>query len=187
LEAKKEEEKKKIEFSSNVLDGKIFFIKPVTYIEGQCNNELHALDPNKDDFVFKSEYNQICGRIFKEFGGHILVVGFKEHKDQIRLVLLSRSDLKPIAFSDTDVYQKTILDVQQNFLYAVEVENGKHYLAKYDRTLKRILRTDQEIFPDANITFFGKKVYISGKNEGGKVEFKIFNKEDLKFLKKVQT
>lgn len=187
LEAKKEEEKKKIEFSSNVLDGKIFFIKPVTYIEGQCNNELHALDPNKDDFVFKSEYNQICGRIFKEFGGHILVVGFKEHKDQIRLVLLSRSDLKPIAFSDTDVYQKTILDVQQNFLYAVEVENGKHYLAKYDKTLKRILRTDQEIFPDANITFFGKKVYISGKNEGGKVEFKIFNKEDLKFLKKVQT
>ena len=187
LEAKKEEERKKIEFSPNVLDGKIFFIKPVTYIEGQCNNELHALDPNKDDFVYKSEYNQICGRVFKEFGGHILVIGFKEHKDQIRLVLLSRVDLKPIAFSDTDVHQKTILEVQQDFLFAVEVENGKHYLAKYNRSLKRLVRTEQEIFPDANITFFGKKIYVSGKNEGGKVEFKIFNREDLKFIKKIQT
>ena len=186
LEKKKEEEKKKVDFSPNVLDGKIFFIKPVTYIEGQCNNELHALDPAKDDFVYKSEYNQICGKVFKEFGGNILVIGFKEHKEQIRLVLLSRIDLKPIGVSDVDVYQKTVLEINDNFLYAVEVENGKHYLAKFDKNLKRLNRTDQEIIPDGTITFYGKKIYISGKNESGKVEFKIFNRDDLKFIKKAQ-
>ncbi len=186
LEKKKEEEKKKVDFSPNVLDGKIFFIKPVTYIEGQCNNELHALDPVKDDFVYKSEYNQICGKVFKEFGGNILVIGFKEHKEQIRLVLLSRVDLKPIGVSDVDVYQKTVLEINDNFLYAVEVENGKHYLAKFDKNLKRLNRTDQEIIPDGTITFYGKKIYISGKNESGKVEFKIFNRDDLKFIKKAQ-
>jgi len=114
------------------------------------------------------------------------VIGFKEHKEQIRLVLLSRIDLKPIGVSDVDVYQKTVLEINDNFLYAVEVENGKHYLAKFDKNLKRLNRTDQEIIPDGTITFYGKKIYISGKNESGKVEFKIFNRDDLKFIKKAQ-
>jgi myosin heavy subunit len=188
LEAKKEEDRKKAENSQNVVDGKILLIKPVTYIEGQCNNELHVLDPNKDDFVTKSDYNKICGKVFKDFGGNILVIGFKDNKDQIQLVLLSKKDLKPAGNSgDVYVYNKTPLEIMDDHLYAIEFDDGKYYLSRFDKNLKRVLRSSEEITSDATITFYGKKVYLSGKNENGVMEFKIFNKEDLKLIKKAKT
>jgi hypothetical protein len=46
-----------------------------------------------------------------------------------------------------------------------------------------------EIFgtPDSTITVFGKKIYINARVEGGFVEIRVFNKDDLKFIKKTQT
>jgi hypothetical protein len=186
LNSKAEDDKKKVEFSSNVIDGKIPFIKVDLNLEGQCASEMHLLDPTKDDFVFKGEFSQICGRTFKEFGGNLLVIGLKDSKDQIRLILLGKKDLKPSGYSEVNVYQRSFMEISENNLYAIESDNGKYYLSRFDMNLKRILRTDVDVSADSVITIYGSKIYTNGRNEAGKVEIKVFNKADLKFLKKTQ-
>jgi hypothetical protein len=183
--AAKVEEKSKNEFSANVVDGKIPIIK--IFPDGTCANELHLLDPNKDDFVYKGNYTQICGKTFKDFGSGILVIGLKDTKENVRLVLLDKNELKPSTFSDVTIHPKSPLEVLDNFIYAIEFENGKYFLSRFDSTLKRMTKSDQEILPDSTITIFGKKVYVNARVEGGLVEIRIFNKDDLKFLKKTQT
>ncbi len=183
--AAKVEEKSKAEFSANVVDGKIPIIK--IFPDGTCGNELHLLDPNKDDFVFKGNYTQICGKTFKDFGTGILVIGLKDNKENVRLVLLDKNELKPSTFSETNIHPKSPLEVFDNFIYAIEFEAGKYYLSRFDATLKRMTKSDQEVLPDSTITIYGKKVYINARVEGGLVEIRIFNKDDLKFIKKTQT
>jgi len=183
--AAKTEEKSKNEFSANVVDGKIPIVK--IFPDGTCANEIHLLDPNQDDFVYKGTYTQICGKTFKDFGSSILVIGLKDSKDNIRLVLLDKKELKTSMFSDSGIYPKSPLEVFDNFIYAIEFENGKYYLSRFDANLKRMTRSDQEILPDSTITVFGKKIYINARVEGGFVEIRVFNKDDLKFIKKTQT
>ncbi|HNF14401.1 MAG TPA: P83/100 family protein, partial [Leptospiraceae bacterium] len=189
LEAKKEEEKKKQEFSDNVFSGRIPFIKPVTLNEGQCSNELHILDPAKDDFIYKSEFNRICGRNFQIFNGMILVVGgFQEASGDVRLVLLGSRNLARAGNSEVKVYIKTHMEVNGEFLYAVEQDKGKYYYARFDKNLKREVRTSAEINPDSTIVFYGRKIYIYGKSpDTGNIEIKVFDRETLKFLKKTQS
>ncbi len=183
--AAKVEEKSKNEFSANVVDGKIPIIK--IFPDGTCANELHLLDPNKDDFVYKGNYTQICGKTFRDFGAGIIVIGLKDTKENVRLVLLDKNELKPSTFSEVTIHPKSPLEVFDNFIYAIEFENGKYFLSRFDSTLKRMTKSDQEILPDSTITIFGKKVYVNARVEGGLVEIRIFNKDDLKFLKKTQT
>lgn len=187
--AKKEEaEKKKKEFSENVIDGKIVFLRTIQYIpDGHYNNEIHLLDPEKEDSILKSEFNKICGRTFKEFGGNILVVGFKDgHKDEHQLYLIGKADLKPIGRSDANVFSRTPLEINGEDLYAFEADKGRYYLSKFDSSLKRVAKSDTEISPDSNITFYAKKIYITGKPESGQADIRVFNKDDLKLIKKIQ-
>ena len=107
LAKKVEAEAKKKEFSENVIDGKIVFLKVVKYdtAEGHFNSELHLIDPAKDDAVLKSDFNKICSRQFKEFGNNIVVVGFKDgHKDEHQLYLMSKTDLKEVGKSTSNVF-----------------------------------------------------------------------------------
>ncbi|MDX1960869.1 MAG: P83/100 family protein [Leptospiraceae bacterium] len=181
--AKKEAlEKQREEFSPSIIEGKIPFIRTLNLIEGECTNEIHLLDPAKDDFVFKGNFNRICGKNFKIFAGNILVVG--TIGDGERLVLLSHKNLKPSGKSEVFVYNKTILEISDGYLYATEKDNGRFYLSKFDSNLKRILRSEKEISAETTLIFYGEKIYTTGKGENGQTEIKIFTKEDLKFIKK---
>ncbi len=102
-------------------------------------------------------------------------------------MLLDKNELKPSTFSETSIHPKSPLEVFDNFIYAIEFEAGKYYLSRFDATLKRMTKSDQEVLPDSTITIYGKKVYINARVEGGLVEIRIFNKDDLKFIKKTQT
>lgn len=190
LAKKIEVENKKKEFSPNVIDGKIIFLKVVKYdtSEGHYNSELHLIDPDKDNAVSKSDFNKICSRQFKEFGGNLVVVGFKDgHKDEHQLYLISKKDLKEVGKSTTNVFSRTVIEVMGDELYAFEFEKGNYYISKYDKSLRRILRSDKDINPDSNLTFYGKNIYVTGKAEtGNSVDIRIFNKDDLKFITKIQ-
>lgn len=183
--ALKTEEKSQKEFSANVVDGKIPIVK--IFPDGTCSNEIHLLDPNQDDFVFKGTYTQICGKTFKDFGTSLLVIGLKDSKENIRLVLLDKKELKPARFSDAGVNPKSPLEVFDNQIYAIEMDGGKYFLSRFDQDLKRITKSDTEILPDSTITVFGKKIYVAARVEAGIVEIRVFNKDDLKFIKKTQT
>ena len=175
------------EYSSHIVDGKLVFIKPITDIDSHCVNGIHLLDPLKEDFVYTSEYSKICGKNLKVFGENILVVGYLEKKEQIKLVLLKKNDLKVVGNSEVNVYHKTPIEIRGDFLYAIENLNGKFYLTRFDLNLKSLTRSKEEVNPDSIITFFDNKIYVSGKKENGQMEFKVFKKEDLSFIKKTQT
>jgi len=174
------------EYSSHIVDGKLVFVKPITDIDSHCVNGIHLLDPLKEDFVYTSEYSKICGRNFKVFEDNILVVGYLEKKEQIKLVLLKKNDLKVVGNSEVNVYHKTPIEIRGDFLYAIENLDGKFYLTRFDLNLKSIARSKEEVLPDSIISFYDKKIYVSGKKENGQVEFKVFKKEDLSLIKKTQ-
>ncbi len=174
------------EYSSHIVDGKLVFIKPITDIDSHCVNGIHLLDPLKEDFIFTSEYSKICGKTFKVLGGNILVVGYLEKKEQIKLVLLRQNDLKVVGNSEVNVYHKTPIEIRGDFLYAIENLDGKFYLTRFDQNLKSLTRSKEEVNPDSIITFYDNKIYVSSKKENGQVEFKVFKKEDLSFIKKTQ-
>ncbi len=190
LAKKIEVENKKKEFSPNVIDGKIVFLKVVKYdtSEGHFNSEIHLIDPEKDDAVLKSDFNKICSRQFKEFGGNIVVVGFKDgHKDEHQLYLINKKDLKEAGKSTTNVFSRTVIEIIGEELYAFEFDKGGYYISKFDKGLRRLIRSDKEINPDSNLTFYGKKIYVTGKAEtGNAVDIRVFNKDDLKFITKIQ-
>jgi hypothetical protein len=190
LAKKIEVENKKKEFSPNVIDGKIVFLKVVKYdtSEGHFNSEIHLIDPEKDDAVLKSDFNKICSRQFKEFGGNIVVVGFKDgHKDEHQLYLINKKDLKENGKSTSNVFSRTVIEIIGDELYAFEFEKGAYYISKFDKGLRRLIRSDKDINPDSNLTFYGKKIYVTGKAENGNaVDIRIFNKDDLKFITKIQ-
>ncbi len=189
LAKKVEAEVKKKEFSENVIDGKIVFLKVLKYdtAEGHFNSELHLIDPEKDDAVLKSDFNKICSRIFKEFGGNIVVVGFKDgHKDEHQLYLINKKDLKEVGRSTNNVFSRTMIEINNEELYAFEYEKGAYFLSKFDKNLRRIKKSDKEINPDSVITFYSKKIYVTGKQENGNgLDIKVFNKDDLKFITKI--
>lgn len=190
LAKKIEVENKKKEFSPNVIDGKIVFLKVVKYdtSEGHFNSEIHLIDPEKDDAVLKSDFNKICSRQFKEFGGNIVVVGFKDgHKDEHQLYLINKKDLKENGKSTSNVFSRTVIEIIGDELYAFEFEKGAYYISKFDKGLRRLIRSDKDVNPDSNLTFYGKKIYVTGKAENGNaVDIRIFNKDDLKFITKIQ-
>ncbi|TGK08418.1 hypothetical protein EHO58_07420 [Leptospira selangorensis] len=189
LETVKEEQKKKEEFDKNVVGGKILFLKTLKYTsDGHYSNELHALDPSKDDTIFKGDFNKICGRTFEVVDGKALVVGYEsDHSAAHKLILIDQETLKPAVWSGDSVFWRTPMIVKGEEIYAFEERNGKYYLSRYDKGLKKTAGTEEEISPNSNVTFFGEKIYVTGKEEGsGKTEIAVFSKSDLKLIKKIK-
>ncbi|MCK6380236.1 MAG: hypothetical protein L6Q54_03160 [Leptospiraceae bacterium] len=188
LEKVKEEEKQKTEFDKNVVGGKILFLKTLKYLDqGHYNNEMHVLDPEKDDSIMKGEFNNICGRTFEIFSDKVLLIGFQDsHSKNHKLTFIDKDSLKLVKMSEVNVFWRTPMIIKGEELYAFEEENGKVYFAKFDKELKRVLRSDSEVGPNSNVTFYGSKIYITGKEDSSNTEIKIFKKDDLKLLKKIQ-
>lgn len=187
---KKEEEiERKESFSDNVVEGKIYFLKTIKYeSDGHYNNELHKLDPEQDKIVIKSKYNNICGKTFRVLGSNLLLLGYKEnHNNQHRLVALNKDTLELSQISDNTLFWRTPIIVKSGSAYAIEEENEKFYLSRFDENLKRLFKSSTEINPNSKITFYGNKIYISSKEESGKqMDIIVLNKDDLSMLKKIQ-
>ncbi|PJZ27364.1 hypothetical protein CH352_09825 [Leptospira hartskeerlii] len=189
LETVKEEQKKKEEFDKNVVGGKILFLKTLKYTsDGHYSNELNALDPTNDDVIFKGDFNKICGRTFEVVDGKALVVGYEsDHSAAHKLILIDQETLKPAVWSADSVFWRSPMIIKGEEIYAFEERNGKYYLSRYDKTLKKTAGSEEEISPNSNVTFFGEKIYVTGKEEGsGKTEIAVFGKADLKLIKKIK-
>ncbi|PJZ78345.1 P83/100 family protein [Leptospira neocaledonica] len=189
LETVKEEQKKKEEFDKNVVGGKILFLKTLKYTsDGHYSNELHALDPTQDDTIFKGDFNKICGRTFEVVDGKALVVGYEsDHSAAHKLILIDQETLKPAIWSADSVFWRSPMIVKGDEIYAFEERNGKYYLSRYDKGLKKTAGSEEEISPNSNVTFFGEKIYVTGKEESsGKTEIAVFGKADLKLIKKIK-
>ncbi len=189
LETVKEEQKKKEEFDKNVVGGKILFLKTLKYLsDGHYSNELQAIDPANDDTIVKGDFNKICGRTFEVVDGKALVVGYEsDHSAAHKLILIDQETLKPAVWSDDSVFWRSPMIIKGEEIYAFEERNGKYFLSRFDKGLKKTSGSEEEISPNSNVTFFGEKIYVTGKEEGsGKTEIAVFNKADLKLIKKIK-
>ncbi|ALO27865.1 MULTISPECIES: P83/100 family protein [Leptospira] len=189
LEIKKEEEKKKEEFDKNVVGGKILFLKTLKYLDkGHYNNELQVLDPTKDDTIFRGDFNKICGRTFEIVDGKALVIGFEDgHSSNHKLILIDQETLKPTLSATDNIFWRSPMIVKGDEIYAFEEVEEKYYLSRFGKDLKKQAKSSEEISPNSNVTFYGEKIYVTGKEESsGSIQITVFNKADLKLIKKIK-
>ncbi|WP_411822024.1 P83/100 family protein [Leptospira sp. 'Mane'] len=188
----KDELKKKEEQSDNVINNKILFMKFIKYdAEGHYSNELWAIDTKKDDALFKSPYNNICSKEFKEIPNQgVLVLGYDGEKIETRkhkLVLLDPDKLGVKKSSEnSDIFWRTPIVPREDKIYVVEKFQDKYYVARFKSDLTFEARSSEAIEENSELTFFGEKIYVTGKpKEGDKTTIKIFKKEDLTLVKTI--
>ncbi|XDD41830.1 P83/100 family protein [Leptospira sp. WS60.C2] len=188
----KEELKKKEEQSDNVVNNKILFMKFIKYdTDGHYSNELWAIDPAKDDALFKSPYNNICSKEFKEIANQgVLVLGYDGEKVETRkhkLVLLDPDKLGVKKTSESaDIFWRTPMINRDDKIYVIEKVKDKYHVSRFKTDLTFEKRTEEPVEENSELTFFGDKIYVTGKpKEGDKTTIKVFKKEDLSLLKTI--
>ncbi len=188
----KEELKKKEEQSDNVINNKILFMKFIKYdADGHYSNELWAIDTTKDDALFKSPYNNICSKDFKEIANQgVLVLGYDGEKIETRkhkLVLLDPDKLAVKKTSEAaDIFWRTPMINREDKIYVVEKFKDKYHVARFKSDLTFEARSTEAIEENSEITFFGDKLYVTGKpKEGDKTTIKVFKKDDLSLIKTI--
>lgn len=192
LQEVKEELKKKEEQSDNVINNKILFMKFIKYdADGHYSNELWAIDTTKDDALYKSPYNNICSKDFKEIANQgVLVLGYDGEKVETRkhkLVLLDPDKLAVKKTSDAaDIFWRTPMINRDDKIYVVEKFQDKYHVSRFKSDLTFEARSAEGIEENSEITFFGDKLYVTGKpKEGDKTTIKVFKKEDLSLIKTI--
>ncbi|MCT8334969.1 hypothetical protein NUH30_14900 [Leptospira sp. 85282-16] len=188
----KDELKKKEEQSDNVVNNKILFMKFIKYdTDGHYSNELWAIDPAKDDALFKSSYNNICSKEFKEIANQgVLVLGYDGEKVENRkhkLVLLDPDKLGVKKTSESaDIFWRTPMINREDKIYVIEKVKDKYHVSRFKSDLTFEKRTEEPVEENSELTFFGDKIYVTGKpKEGDKTTIKVFKKEDLSLLKTI--
>ncbi|EMY68917.1 P83/100 family protein [Leptospira vanthielii] len=188
----KEELKKKEDQSDNVVNNKILFMKFIKYdTGGHYSNELWAIDPAKDDALYKSSYNNICSKEFKEIANQgVLVLGYDGEKVETRkhkLVLLDPDKLGVKKTSESaDIFWRTPMINREDKIYVIEKVKDKYHVARFKSDLTFEKRTEEAVEENSELTFFGDKIYVTGKpKEGDKTTIKVFKKEDLSLLKTI--
>lgn len=188
----KEELKKKEEQSDNVVNNKILFMKFIKYdTDGHYSNELWAIDPAKDDALFKSPYNNICSKEFKEIANQgVLVLGYDGEKVETRKHKLALLDPDKLGVKKTsesaDIFWRTPMINREDKIYVIEKVKDKYHVARFKSDLTFEKRTEEPVEENSELTFFGDKVYVTGKpKEGDKTTIKVFKKEDLSLLKTI--
>ncbi|XDD53189.1 P83/100 family protein [Leptospira sp. WS4.C2] len=188
----KDELKKKEEQSDNVVNNKILFMKFIKYdTDGHYSNELWAIDPAKDDALYKSSYNNICSKEFKEIANQgVLVLGYDGEKVETRkhkLVLLDPDKLGVKKTSESaDIFWRTPMINREDKIYVIEKVKDKYHVARFKSDLSFEKRTEEPVEENSELTFFGDKIYVTGKpKEGDKTTIKVFKKEDLSLLKTI--
>lgn len=192
LDKTKEELKKKEEQSDNVVNNKILFMKFIKYdTDGHYSNELWAIDPKKDDALFKSPYNNICSKEFKEIANQgVLVLGYDGEKVETRkhkLVILDPDKLGVKKTStDADIFWRTPMVNRDDKIYVIEKFKDKYHVARFKNDLTFEARSSDPVEENSELTFFGDKIYVTGKpKDGDKTTIKVFKKEDLTILKTI--
>lgn len=189
----REELRKKEEKSENVIDNKIFFMRFIKYdSDGHYSNELWAIDPIKDDALFKSPFTNICSKEFIEIPNQgILVLGYEGNKVSDRkhkLTILDTKTLRLKKQSDaSDIFWRTPMVYTDDKIYVIEKYEKNYHLSRFNPDLSIDIRSNAPVEENSEITFFKDKIYITGKGKGeGATSIKVFQRKDLSLIKEIQ-
>ena len=179
------------EKSSNVIGEKILFLQVVKYeSDGHYTNDLWVLDPESEEGLYKSPFENICGKEFIELPTGILVVGFEGREKDMRvhhLVLLDKDNdlsLEVKKMSKEDIYWQSQLIYREGKIYAFEIKDNKVYLSRFNENLELEARSSEPVYMHSDVTFNKGKIFLTSKLQNSKAtNITILNKSDLKVLK----
>ena len=182
----KAKEKDKVENSENVVGEKIVFLKVKEFLaEGHYSSEMWAVDTENDDELFQSPFKKVCGKEFKELGTGVVVMSFKENDvlgtDTHHLALLDKENLKLIKQTQEIIFWRSFVKEQSGKIYAIEVKDGKYYLAQFKEDLTFEMRSSDPINPDCEIAFKKNKIYLTKRaQDNSGVSIRVLNRDNLK-------
>lgn len=190
--ALEEEKERKEQTTPNVVGEKILFMRIVrSFDNGHYSNELWMIDPVKDESLFRSNYNKICGREFLAVGTEgILVIGYEgsaEQQNNHKFVLLEQSSLSAKKYGDYVIHWLSPMIYKENKIYAFEIFEGKTYLSTFNSDLTLDKRSSDPISPYSEVSFYYDKIYLTGKSPNNdNPEIMVLKKEDLQVLKVIK-
>lgn len=189
--SKPDETLEEIDKSENVIAEKILFLRILRYIEGgHYSNELWTIDPKKDDTLEKSPYTNICGREFVGVGEEsVVVIGYEgsAHNDSGHiLVVINAKDLLKKAQSKEEVFWRTPMVSRNGKIYAFIKDGNSYFLGRFNADMTLDAKSSDPISQNSDITFFGEKIYLTGKSgTGDSTTIQVFNSGDLSLLKTI--
>lgn len=186
--ALEEEKERQEQTTPNVVGEKVLFMRIMrSFDNGHYNNELWMIDPIKDESLFRSSFNKICGREFIAVGTEgILVIGYEgsaEQQGDHKFVLLEQSDLSHKKSGEHVIHWLSPMIFKEDKIYGFEIFEGKTYLSTFHSDLTLDKRSSDAISPYSELSFYYDKIYLTGKSPDGNPEIIVLKKEDLQVLK----
>lgn len=165
---KKEEEVASQEKGNRIIVGdKMYYLKKLGFRpEGHYDNRMFLIDINDMKIMKQSSFTNICGFKYYVYGEGVVVIGNTgSHSDKHFLVLLDVNTIDPLIVGKDDIFWRSFIEFNNDFLYAITIVNNKYYLGKFDKKLNRVGISDVEVHPDTFITFYKGKIFINDKDK----------------------
>jgi hypothetical protein len=175
--------------SQNTVGNKILFLQVVKYdLESHYTNDLWLLDPDEEEGLYKSPFENICGRDFKVLPTGVLVIGFEgqESDNSIhRLVLLKKEDLSVLKVSKENIFWKSQIFTMDGKIYTFELGSDKKiYLSRFSEDLVFESRSSEPVNLNSDITFNKGKIFVTSKlQNSNSTSIMVLNKDDMAVLK----
>ncbi len=175
--------------SQNTVGNKILFLQVVKYdLESHYTNDLWLLDPDEEEGLYKSPFENICGRDFKVLSTGVLVIGFEgqESDNSIHhLVLLKKEDLSVLKVSKENIFWKSQIFTMDGKIYTFELGNDKKiYLSRFSEDLVFETRSSEPVNINSDITFNKGKIFVTSKlQNSSSTSITVLNKDDMTVLK----
>lgn len=149
-----------------ILAGKFYYLKVNEYLkDGHYNNEVHIIDAGTRKLLKTSPYKGICGKDYIVFDEGVVVIGHKgEHEAQHFLIILDPDSLE-IKHSGTDnIFFRSFIKVHDNHIFAVLKNGNDYFLGKFNLKMELVSKSDDMIFNDTFITFYGEYIYVNSRS-----------------------
>jgi len=181
LEKREDKLKQKKSESKNILGKKLFYLKINEWIKnGHYKNEMYMIDATNGKVLFKSPVTNIAGRKYNVFSKGVLVITYKNDYDSNhQLTLLSPDNLKLLKRGNDDIFWRSFIEINDNFIFAIMEKGGKYFLGKFDADLKLIAKSKEQADKNSFITFFEDFIYINRSDK----RIMVLSKKDLKLIK----
>ncbi|MEN2997492.1 MAG: P83/100 family protein, partial [Brevinematia bacterium] len=167
-----------------IVGDKMYYLKKQDFEpQGHYNNRMYLIDLKNMKTIKQSSFTKICGFKYYVYGEGAIVIGYESsHSDKHFLVLLDTDTVEPKIIGKDNIFWRSFVEVNNNFLFAITIVNNKYYLGKFDKNLSKVATSDIEVHPDTFITFYKGKILLNDKNKN----IVVLDEETLKKIDEVK-
>lgn len=178
--AQQEEALRKNMPDPRILAGKFYYLKVKEYMDnGHYNNQLSVIDGANRKILKTSSFSNICGKNYYVFKEGVLIIGHKTKDDTSHYLALLDTETLDLKKMGTDnIFQRTQIEIKDNFIYAVIKGEDTYYLAKFNLNLEMVATSEVPVFNDTFMSFYEDFIYLNDS----KKNILILDKNTLKKL-----